>query len=90
VELVKTKHLDPIEAFNTAHSEAQTRQATNGPPGTPEAPAEPGSPEAQPGAAMPGTGAEAGIPIQPPPGAVDNLGMILKNAGRVRSAVKAS
>lgn len=90
VELVKTKKLDPIEAFNQVQTEAQARQATSGAPGTPEAPAEPGSPEAQPGAAAPGTGAEAGVAIPAPLSAQDNLQQILRHAGTAQSTIARS
>jgi hypothetical protein len=56
------------DAIDKVQKEAQRRQATQGPPGSPEGPVPPGSPEAQPGIEMPGQGAEAGteaIPEQP-------------------------
>jgi hypothetical protein len=90
VELVTKDKLPPVEAFNKAHEEAQTRQATSGAPGTPEGPAEPGSPEAQPGVAMPGQGAEAGVPIAAPPSALDNLQSILRQAGTQHAAIARS
>ena len=82
IELVKNGKMEPIEAFNQVQAEAQSRQATNGEPGTPEAPAEPTSPEAQPGVSP---GSQAGVAIQPPPTAIQNLDMILRNAGRTQS-----
>jgi len=84
VELIKTKKLDPIEAFKIVQAEAQTRQATSGPPGTSEAPVAPGSPEAMPGAAP---GAEAGTPIAAPATAQDNLQQILRHAGAAQGAI---
>ncbi len=81
VKIVRDEKKDPIEAFLTVQELAQKRQATNGPPGTPEAPVEPTSPEAQPGVAP---GSEAGIPVQAPPDTIMNLQQILRNAGTVR------
>lgn len=48
------------DAIEEAQERAQTRQATSGAPGEPEGPVDPASPEAQPGLAAPGMGAEAG------------------------------
>lgn len=90
VQLVKNDKMQPIEAFNKAHEEAQARQATSGEPGTPEGPVEPGSPEAQPGAAPPGMGAEAGVAIAPPLSAQDNLQQILRHAGTAAGAIRRS
>jgi hypothetical protein len=76
--LVRTNQLEIEEAVDKVHREAQERQATAGPPGTPTGPAEPGSPAAQPGLAAPGQGAEAGTIAQPPPG-VDHLAQLLQS-----------
>lgn len=51
-------------AVTTVNREAQERQASSGPPGTPTGPVPAGAPEAQPGLAQPGVGAEA--PSAPP------------------------
>jgi hypothetical protein len=86
VRLVKTEKLEPIEAFARVQAEAQKRQATTSP--TPaEAPTVPTEPAAQPGVSP---GSEAGVPIGPPPTAIDNMKQILRNAGTVRSSARAS
>ena len=59
---------------------AQKRQASSGPPGTETGPAEPGSPEAQPGLAA-GTPAQAGagVPqVGPPNASVSNLSDLVR------------
>lgn len=55
------------EAVQKVHAEAQARQAADAAaaPGAPEAPVDPNSPAAQPGLALPGAGAEAGISPAP-------------------------
>lgn len=60
MELVARDKMELADAVTQVQKEAQERQASNGPPGTPAGPVEPGSPEAQPGIAQPGAGAEAG------------------------------
>lgn len=57
--LVRTNQLEIDEAIQKVQEEAQQRQASSGAPGTPEGPVDPMSPEAQPGIAPPGMGAEA-------------------------------
>jgi hypothetical protein len=81
VKIIRDDKKDPIEAFLVVQEAAQKRQATSGPPGTPEAPVEPTSPEAMPGVSP---GAEAGIPVQAPAAPIMNLQQILRNAGTVR------
>jgi len=66
VELVAVKKKTLADAVNTVHTEAQARQASLGPPGSPEGPVPAGSPAAQPGLAQPGMGQEQ--PAIPPPG----------------------
>ena len=80
--LLATTDKTMAEVVLQVQAEAQARQATAGPPGTPEAPVAPGSPEAQPGLAPPGAGAEAGV--APPPQGLDNLRSLLSGltAGR--------
>lgn len=70
---VSERNATLFEAVQKAQARAQARQASAGPPGTPEGPVQPGSPEAQPGLAA-GTPAEAGAgqPIIAPPSS--NLG----------------
>lgn len=72
-QLVEEKKQNLFEAVLTAQREAQERQATSGPPGTPAGAVAPGSPEAQPGLAPPGLGAEAGVTIAPPEASLANL-----------------
>lgn len=68
---------DPLwKAAMTVQREAQERQASNGPPGTPTGPVEPTAPEAQPGIAPPGQGAEAAT-IAPPTPSMENLQQLL-------------
>jgi hypothetical protein len=83
--LVRTNQMELEEAVDTVHREAQERQATSGEPGTPAGPVPAGSPEAQPGIAVPGQGAEAGTIPQPQPG-VDHLAQLL---GSLRSPQRA-
>jgi hypothetical protein len=87
VELVTIDKLSLFEAVQKAQTEAQARQASSGPPGSPEGPVPPGSPEAQPGMAAPGAGAEQ--PTIAPPAAsqtnlMDQLGA-LRRIGRPNS-----
>jgi hypothetical protein len=77
-KLVRTNQMELEEAVDTVHREAQERQATSGEPGTPAGPVPAGSPEAQPGIAVAGQGAEAGTIAQPPPG-VDHLAQLLQS-----------
>lgn len=53
------------DAFDRVNQEAQERQASSGEPGTPAGPVPPGSPEAQPGLALPGMGGEQPTEIGP-------------------------
>lgn len=78
IQLVDEQQMPLWKAALEVQREAQARQASSGPPGTPEAPAEPGSPEAQPGIAPPGQGAE--VPTVAPigPGQQD-LGALMAN-----------
>jgi hypothetical protein len=83
-ELTTSDKKNLFEAIIKAQEEAQKRQATAGEPGTPEGPVEPGSPEAQPGLAPPGAGAEAGT-VAPANPNINNLAMMLQglnNSGR--------
>jgi hypothetical protein len=61
------------DAIDNAHRKMQQVQASSGPPGTPEGPAEPGSPETQPGIGVPGGGGQAPPQIAAPPPDVKNL-----------------
>lgn len=71
-QLVRQDKMDLFAAIQQAQTEAQQRQAST------VSPAEPGSPEAQPGLAPPGAGAEAGTTIGPPSPSMDNLTQILR------------
>lgn len=83
IELVGRNKIELADAIMQVQTEAQQRQATSGEPGTPEGPVEAGSPEAQPGIAMPGAGAEAGT-VGPTPDTqgLANLLRSLGTAGR--------
>lgn len=59
---------------------AQERQANAGEPGTPTGPVAPGSPEAQPGLAVPGAGAEQPT-VAPAPEGLDNFASMLQALG---------
>jgi hypothetical protein len=71
VELVQVGGKTLFEAVQQAQREAQERQASAGPVGTPEGPVPAGSPEAQPGLGPAGQGAEA--PVAPPTEGSTNL-----------------
>lgn len=60
MELVSTNAKDLAGAIQQVQQEAQARQATSGPPGTPTGPVPAGAPEAQPGISAPGSSAQAG------------------------------
>lgn len=85
-ELVLAKRKTLYEAIQIAQKEAQDRQATSGPPGTPTGPVEPGAPEAQPGLAQPGAGAEAGT-IQGPGQSSQNLQALMGNLRRTATPI---
>ncbi len=57
-EMVITDRKSLFEAIAAQQRAAQERQASSGPPGTPTGPVPVGAPEAQPGMALPGVGAE--------------------------------
>ena len=76
-ELVVSNKEELFGAIATAQREAQERQANAGAPGTPTGPALPGSPEAQPGLAQPGMGAEVPTTAAPPQG-LANVGDFLQ------------
>lgn len=67
------------DVVDQVQKEAQARQASSGPPGTPSGPVDPNSPEAQPGLAQPGAGAEAAVTpaIGGPSQAMQNLKGVL-------------
>lgn len=76
-ELVVQNKEDLFGAIAKVQREAQERQANNGELGTPTGPAAPGSPEAQPGLAMPGAGAEMPT-VGPPPEGMENVDSFLQ------------
>lgn len=67
-ELVRKNEMDLFDAIAQAQKEAQERQASSGPPGSPTGPVAPGDPAAQPGLAMPGQGQEVPTVGAPPQG----------------------
>lgn len=58
----------PEDVWEAVQRRVQQRQATAGPPGTPEGPGVPGTPEAQPGLGLPGVADEPAPIPEPPPG----------------------
>ena len=76
------------EALEQVQVQAQARQASSGPVGTPEGPVPPGSPEAQPGLAPPGMGQEQPT-IGPLPAGLGNYRKVLQELGNYRSAANA-
>lgn len=77
-----------IEALQAAQKRAQTRQASAGAPGTPEGPAEPGSPEAQPGLS-PQTPGAAPPTIGPPAASISNLSDLVRRLHGANAAAQA-
>jgi hypothetical protein len=76
-QLVVTNKMSLFDAVDTAQKEAQQRQASSGPLGSPTGPVNPGDPEAQPGLAGPDAG--QGVPTAAPPGAgLQNVGDFLR------------
>lgn len=76
-ELVLTKNATIIDAVLQVQKEAQARQASIDEQGNPTA-VDPNSPQAQPGLAAPGQGAEAGTAIQGPSPDQQNLASLLQ------------
>lgn len=72
---------DVFAAVEYVQKQAQERQASAGPPGTPAGPVAPGAPEAQPGLAAPGAGAEQPT-VGPTPGGLDNFAGLLSALGQ--------
>lgn len=70
MQIVREDQMDLAEAILTVQQEAQERQAAQVPPG---------SPEAQPGLAQPGMGAEAGAAVAPPTPSLENLSSLLSS-----------
>lgn len=89
--IVKYKEGDENDLAKAAlwlQEQAQKRQATSGPPGTETGPAEPGSPEAQPGLAA-GTpaAAGAGVPqVQGPNANISNLADLVRRLHGAQAA----
>ena len=85
MQLVGTDRMELAEAIMQAQKEAQQRQAAMAPdpnaaPGQDAAAGvDPNSPEAQPGLAAPGMGAEAGVAVQPPGQSSQNLSALLSS-----------
>lgn len=68
MELVRSNKMELPQAVMQAQKEAQERQATQAPPGTPET---------QPGLALPGAGAEQPAQIPPPAPSMQNFTQLL-------------
>lgn len=81
--LMRKGGLEPEEAYEQVHKEAQLRQASSGPPGTPAGPVPPGSPEAQLGAQA-GPGGAAPPTTMPPNPSQVNLKALLGALGAGR------
>lgn len=82
IALVSTDRMELPAAVEKVQREAQERQAAqaSAQPGDPAAGVEPGSPEAMPGLAQPGMGAEAGVaPVSEPPQGSQNLSALLSS-----------
>lgn len=77
------------DAIDQVQKAAQVRQASSGPPGSPEGAVAPGSPDAQPGLAQPGQGQEQPTIPQEPAG-LDNYRGILQELGKFRGAATAA
>lgn len=74
IHLISVQHMGIVEAVEKVQREAQERQASSGPPGAPDGPVPAGSPEAQPGLAVAGVGAEQPVDaISGPSGSQMNL-----------------
>lgn len=73
------------EAVMKVQEEAQLRQSSSGPVGAPDGPALPGSPETQPGLAIPGAGAEVPAAIPEAGPSVENLSSLLGSLRRPQS-----
>lgn len=87
MRLVISDRMELAEAVEEAQRLAQERQANAGPPGAPDGPAMPGSPEAQMGLQAGPEGAAAPMDqVGPPPQSLQNLGQMLnslRNTSRV-------
>lgn len=77
------------DALEAVQKEAQERQASSGPPGAPDGPVPPGSPEAQPGLAPEGAGAEAPVAVDAPPPSLGNLAQLFTQTRRPAMTVPA-
>lgn len=83
MQLVASNQMELADAVQEAQRQAQTRQASSGPPGAPEGPAQPGSPDAQVG--LQGGPAGAGQPVGEvgaPPSDLQNVGAMLNTLRR--------
>lgn len=84
IELVRMDKKDLAAAVAQVQAEAQKRQAPN------VEPVDPGDPAAQPGIAVPGTGAEAGAQIPEPGPSQDRLAQLLNQLRTTRTSVGAA
>lgn len=83
---VTTKNMSLVDAVMQVQKEAQQRQASTDEEGNEDTVA-PGSPQAQPGLAAPGQGAEAASAIQGPSSDQQNLSQLLGALGRPQTAL---
>lgn len=81
MKLVGSEEMSLADAVVEAQKQAQARQASAGPPGTPEGPVPAGAPENQPGL---GTGPQGAAQpaVGPPEASLSNLGDLLKQLHR--------
>lgn len=70
MRLVAQDDMELADAVDQVQQQAQQAQATP--------PAGPTDPNAQPGIANPGTGAESALEVQPPPGGLGNLSQLMR------------
>lgn len=84
IDLVGHDKMDLAAAVKKVDEEAKRRQAPN------VDPVDPGDPEAQPGLAVPGSGAEAGAQIPEPGPSQDRLAQLLNQLRTTRTSVGAA
>lgn len=84
IELVRLDKMDLAAAVQKVQEEAQKRQSTT------EDPVDPGAPEAQPGIAVPGMGAEAGAAIPESGPSQERLSQLLNQLRTTRTSGEAA
>lgn len=90
VDLVVTGKMELPAAVMKTQARAQERQASIAPEGTPAGPVAPGSPEAQPGLAPPGMGAEVPTTIPEVGPSQSNLSSLLNSLRTTRTSSAAA